>query len=249
MCSIDQGYLLYSSFTNLSKRINIFVTIILVGDYMVCKNNITSGEKIDIASMGRTGVDVKCSGNYPKMDSRVDKAGNRQYKLNSRYVADLIEAGQFSFDWNKLPAGIPVFIPDKARFRVDENLFIEKWLRTEREVLEFVANTICIPSCAGDAAKLDRSKLKEIAGYQIEQVEKTIGKITSVAIGLLDGKEEKTIFFCKPNTEYNNQRLHGLSAIQVAAFFGVEVTEDGQARGLSESHMTRRGWKKRANRL
>lgn len=212
---------------------------------MVCETNLKSYEKIDTTSLARTGGDVKCSGNYPKMDSRVDKAGNRQYKLNSRYVADLIEAGQFSYDWNKLPAGIPVFMPDKVKFRVDENLFIEKWLRTDKEVLEFVSNTICIPACAGDAAKLDRSKLKEVARYQIEQVEKTIGKITSVAIGLLDGKEEKTIFFCKPNTEYNSQRIHGLSAVQVAAFLGVEVTEDSQARALSEPHMTRRGWRKR----
>ncbi len=112
-------------------------------------------------------------------------------------------------------------------------------------------NTICIPACVGDAAKLDRSKLKEVARYQIEQVEKTIGKITSVAIGLLDGKEEKTIFFCKPNTKYNSQRLHGLSDVQAAAFFGVEVTKDNQARDLSEftPHMTRRGWKKEVNRL
>lgn len=214
---------------------------------MVCKNSLKSGEKIDIKSAARTGGDVKCSGNYPKMDSRVDKAGNRQYKLNSRYVADLIEAGQFSYDWNKLPAGIPVFMPDKAKFRVNENLFIEKWLRTDREALEFVANTICIPACVGDAAKLDRNKLKEVAGYQIEQVEKTIGKITSVAIGLLDGKEEKTIFFCKPNSEYNNQLLHGLSDVQIAAFFGVEATKSSQAKDLSEftPHMTRRGWKKR----
>lgn len=212
---------------------------------MVCKNNIKSGEKIDTASVARTGGDVKCSGNYPKMDSRADEAGNRQYKLNSRYVADLIEAGQFSYDWNKLPAGIPVFMPDKAKFRVDENLFIEKWLRTDKEVLEFVANTICIPAYVGDAVKLDGSKLKEVARYQIEQVEKTIGKITSVAIGLLDGKEEKTIFFCKPNTGYNSQRLHGLSDAQVAAFFGVEAIKDGQARDLSEftPRMTRR-WKK-----
>ena len=213
---------------------------------MVCENNLKSEEKIDTASVARTGGDVKCSGKYPKMDSGVDKAGNRQYKLNSRYVADLIEAGQFSFDWNKLAADIPVFMPDKAKFRVDENLFIEKWLRTDREVLEFVTNTICIPACAGDASKLDRNKLKEVAGYQIEQVEKTVGKITSVAIGLLDGKEEKTIFFCKPNTGYNNQPLHGLSNDQVAAFFGIKKT-DSQARDQSAftPHMTRRGWKKR----
>lgn len=215
---------------------------------MVCENDIISGEKMDTASVIRTGGDVKCSGNYPKMDSRVDRAGNRQYKLNSRYVADLIEAGQFSFDWNKLPASIPVFMPDKAEFRVDENLFIEKWLRTDREVLEFVANTICIPSCAGDAAKLDRSKLTEVARHQIEEVEKTIGKIASVVVELFDGKEEKTIFFCKPNSGYNNQVLHGLSGIQVASFFGVEVTKDGQASDLSEftPRITRRGWKKRA---